>query len=109
MMVGNGGAGSITQAYIGIYEDDNGNRGNLIATSTAVQEGWPQESGPVFSKREDLFNFSFPVNLLSGNFYWFVPTTSAYGLSIIYGSNDDVYPGGYWSGNPGADAYFYIR
>ncbi|MFH0890778.1 MAG: hypothetical protein V1856_01965, partial [Candidatus Liptonbacteria bacterium] len=110
MIMGNGsGVYSRTQVYVGIYGDTGGSRGNLLAISTPIEEDWPQESGPIFSKRSHIFNFPQPVNLSGGNYYWLVPTTSAYNLSSIYGASTNLYPDGHWSGNPGADAYFYIR
>jgi len=99
-MSGGGGQYSIGASYLAVASDDNGAIGSIIATSSSVTSQYGIQN-------EVIYNFSAPVYLASGN-YWLVPVYAGWGGNTVYGTND-AYPDGYWSGNPSADAYFFIR
>jgi len=95
----------------------NSTLGNLIAcfrtqegySTPALSRSWPMSDRPV--RDEFIFSFPEPVALSAGTYYWLVPVNGP-GISnrnFIYGTATDSYSDGYWSGNPSADAYFYIR
>jgi hypothetical protein len=110
MVVGNaGGIYSVTDTYIGIYSDNGGSKGSMIATTTDVFQQWPMEDHP--SSRGLEFNFTNPVYLNSGSYYWLVPMNGPgnSNQNYIFGSATDTYPDGYWSENAGKDASFYIH
>ena len=110
MTVGKGaGPYSVTDTFIGIYSDNNGSMGSLIATTTDINYQWPMEDRP--SARSLEFNFISPVYLNSSSYYWLVPMNGP-GISNtnhIFGSAGDSYPDGYWSGDMGKDASFFLQ
>ncbi len=110
MVMSNGpGAYSVTDTFIEIRADNGGGMGDLIASSSDISRSWPMSDRPI--RDEFIFNFPQPVALSAGTYYWLKPVNGP-GISnknFIYGTSTDIYPDGYWSGNPSVDAYFYIR
>ena len=103
-----GGMYSVTDTYMNIYSDNNGALGDIIGSSGDIPHQWPMGGS---SPEEFIFTFTTPVNLSANKYYWLVPVNGP-GISnnnVIFGSPTDAYPDGYWSGNPGADAYFFLR
>jgi len=109
VMAMDGGAYSVTDTFVEIRADNSGGIGDLMASSSDISRSWPMSDQPV--RDEFIFNFPQPVQLLANTYYWLVPVNGpgTSNRNFIYGSAANPYPDGYWSGNPGADAYFFIR
>jgi hypothetical protein len=91
-----------TQLYI--YQDE----GN--ACGTEISSGNPVIALTSYGDGERTYQFAAPITFSPGK-YWFALTQGPSRFTdqtIIYGSNGDYYPGGYWSTAPGQDAYFRI-
>ncbi len=90
-----------------IYRDNGSAPGELIAAST--ETGIGKEEAP----REAIYEFISPITLEPGA-YWLTPKIGPSdrnnpNRTDIFGSSGDAYPDGFWSANPGADAYFLLR
>jgi hypothetical protein len=109
VMAMDGGAYSVTDTFVEIRADNSGEIGDLVATSFNISRHWPMSDQPI--RDEFIFNFPQPVPLSANTYYWLVPRNGPgiSNLNFIYGTSTDIYPDGYWSGNPSADAYFFIR
>ena len=98
---------SASISSLAVYRDDGGVPGDLIAVSN--ETGIGQYEAP----REAIYEFISPVTLDPGA-YWLTPKIGPSdrnnpNQTDIFGSNGDAYPDGFWSANPGADAYFLLR
>lgn len=106
MWIGGGGGGyGYSYTYLEIYRDASGVPGDVLAASgfTGVRR---------YDSQEVLYVFPGPVELIGNTYYWLVPqkyTGEPGNYTKIYGSQSDPYPDGFWSANPGFDAYFRMR
>jgi len=92
---------------VNIHRDNAGSPGELIAASNDAGIGQYENN------HEVLYVFNDPIILEPGA-YWLTMVAGPAGRdnpnrTDILGSSGDAYPDGFWSLNPGADAYFLLR
>lgn len=92
-----------SDSYAAVLEDASGTPGTLLAASALVTLGQYEVPHAVL--------YSFAPLALPAGAYWIgigegpPPTNS----TRIYGSTRDAYPDGFWSADPGVDAYFRLH